>query len=192
VYGIDRLEEALAALGELLAERGEPCELLVVGGGSLLLLGLVDRPTADIDIVGQATPLGYAKLVELPAFLATAAGEVGDALGLGFRWLNTGPAGLVDFGLPPGLKDRVEVRRYGALTLHIPAREDLIAFKLYAAVDLGERSKHFQDLQAMTPTADELLAAARWTRTHDPSPGYLGELRRVLALLDVEFDDAPA
>jgi hypothetical protein len=189
---LERLEEALATLGEVLTERAETWELLVGGGGSLLLLGLVDRPTADIDVVGRFTPHGYAKLAELPAYLAEAAGDVGDALGIGRAWLNTGPAGLVDFGLPPGLEDRVEVRRYGALALHIPAREDLVAFKPYAAVDLGERSKHFQDLQRLAPTPRELIAAAAWTRTHDPSPGYLGELKRVLRLFGVEYDDASA
>lgn len=35
-----------------------------------------------------------------------------------------------------------------------------------------------------------LLNAARWTRTHDPSPGFLGELRRIVGLLGVEMSDA--
>lgn len=97
---------------------------------------------------------------------------------------------MIDFGLPGGLEDRVTVRRYGTLEVHVPAREDLICFKLYAAVDQGERSRHFADLTGMTPTANELLRAARWTRTHDPSPGFLGELQRVLILLGVEARDA--
>lgn len=111
-------------------------------------------------------------------------------MGLAPTWLNVGPAGLIDFGLPDGLADRVEIRQYGALELHLPERRDLVAFKLYAAVDLGERSKHFTDLLALDPTTEELLAAARWTRSHDPSEGFLAELRRILALLDVEADDA--
>jgi len=32
-----------------------------------------------------------------------------------------------------------------------------------------------------------LLRAARWTRTQDPSPGFAGELRRILKLLGVEY-----
>lgn len=186
----EQLEEALETLGELLQERGQSIGVLAVGGGSLLLLGLVQRPTADIDVVGFTSPAGYVKAEALPGFLSTAVRDVGDALGLGDVWLNSGPAGLIDFGLPHGLEDRVTVRRYGTLEVHVPAREDLICFKLYAAVDLGERSKHFTDLQAMTPTPDELLTAARWTRTHDPSPGFLGELRRILVLLGVEAHDA--
>lgn len=100
------------------------------------------------------------------------------------------PAGLTDLGLPPGLADRVTVRTYGALEVHLPAREDLVCFKLYAAVDQGERSKHFRDLGALAPTPEQLLNAARWTRTHDPSPGFLDELRRILGLLGVEVSDA--
>lgn len=113
----------------------------------------------------------------------------GTPLGLAGTWLNIGPAGLIDFGLPPGLDGRVTVRRYGTLDVHVPAREDLICFKLYAAVDQGERSKHFADLQRMQPTTDELLVAARWARTPDSSPGFAGELRRILDVLGVERHD---
>lgn len=45
------------------------------------------------------------------------------------------------------------------------------------------------DLRAMDPSREELLAAARWTRSHDPSVGFLGELRAALKLFDVEADD---
>ncbi|MGQ0743203.1 MAG: DUF6036 family nucleotidyltransferase [Acidimicrobiales bacterium] len=185
----DRLEDALETLGELLAERGQEVGLLVIGGSSLLLLGYIDRPTADVDVVGLAAPAGYAKAEELPQFLRDAVGEVGRALGIGDRWLNAGPAGLLDFGLPQGTAGRVTVLRYGSLEIHLPAREDLVCFKLYALVDQGPRSKHMGDRRALTPSRDELLTAARWTRTHDPSVGFLDELRGALALFDVEVGD---
>ncbi|MDQ3630530.1 MAG: hypothetical protein M3417_04475 [Actinomycetota bacterium] len=41
--------------------------------------------------------------------------------------------------------------------------------------------KHLNDLRALNRTSDELLAAARWSRTHDPSEGYRDGLVRVLA-----------
>lgn len=106
-----------------------------------------------------------------------------------FGRFNCGPAGVADFGLPSGLESRVTVRAYGGLEVHLPAREDLVCFKLYAAVDQGQRSKHFHDLRALAPTRDQLLNAARWTLTQDPSPGFLGELRRVLGLLGGEVPD---
>lgn len=186
----ERLDEALATLGALLDERGEHVSVLVIGGGSLLLLGVTERPTADIDVVGYPSSVGYVKADVLPDFLLSTVRDVGDALGLGPTWFNSCPTGLVDFGLPPGLADRVTVRKYGTLEVHLPAPEDLICFKLYAAVDLTERSKHLTDLQALAPSAEQLLKAARWTRTHDPSDGFLGELRWTLALLDMEVSNA--
>jgi hypothetical protein len=186
---VDRLEEALQTLGDLLDERGQHVGVLVIGGGSLLLLGLIERPTADVDVVGFVDPAGYVKAESLPAFLAEAVGDVADALGLQPRWLNAGPAGLVDFGLPPGLAERVEVRRYGTLEVHLPARQDLICFKLYAVVDQGPRSKDVADLRALDPDREELLVAARWTRTHDDSHPFLGEPREALAMFGVEVGD---
>ena len=41
-------------------------------------------------------------------------------------------------------------------------------------------------LTALKPTRDELVAAARWSRTHDPSPGYRSVLIAALAALGVE------
>lgn len=184
----EHLEEALATLGDLLAERAQAAQILVIGGSSLLLLGFIDRPTADVDVVGFLGADGYSKAGALPAFLAEAVTDVGDALGLGPRWLNVGPTGLIDFGLPAGLEERVTIRRYGSLEVHLPAREDLICFKLYATVDQGPRSKHLTDLRRLDPSEQELLAAARWTRTHDPSDAFLGELRGALRLLGVEVD----
>jgi len=45
-------------------------------------------------------------------------------------------------------------------------------------------------LAALAQTPDELLAAARWTRTHDPSPAFAENLGAVLGALDVEDPDA--
>lgn len=185
----EELTQALEALGALLAERDQHVGVLVIGGASLLLLGVIDRPTADLDVIGTNDGSSYRKVDQLPPSLLSAVREVGDAFGLGPAWVNTGPAGLLDFGLPPGLADRVSVHRFGALEVHVPGIEDLVCFKLYAAVDQTERSKHFSDLVALAPTRDELLRAARWARTHDPSAGFLGELVRILALLGVEVSD---
>lgn len=185
----DRLDEALSTLGALLEERGKAIGVLIIGGGSLLLLGVVERPTADVDVVGFSSAAGYSRADVLPEFLTMAVREVGEALGLGDSWFNTGPAGLTEFGLPPGLEGRVAVRTYGGLEVHLPAREDLVYFKLYAAVDQGERSKHFADLRSLSPTPTQLLNAAKWTRTHDPSPGFLGELLRILSLLGMDVLD---
>jgi hypothetical protein len=57
-------------------------------------------------------------------------------------------------------------------------------------VDQGSRSRHFQDLRDLEPGRDDLLAAARWARSHDPSPGFRSLLVETLRALGVEDADA--
>jgi hypothetical protein len=179
------LEAALHALGEVLEARELTYDVVTVGGSSLMLLGLLERPTRDLDLVALIESGRYVKANPLPAPLAEAAVDVGETLGIGRKWLNAGPTDLLDFGLPPGFADRVETRRYAALTLRLASRLDQICLKLYAVVDQGLRSKHFEDIVRLTPSADELLYAGRWSITHDPSEGFRSELVRALALLGV-------
>jgi hypothetical protein len=180
MFGLAQLEEALETLGAVLEGRGLSEGILVAGGSSLLLLGLISRPTADLDVIGLAAQGRYVKADPIPPSLAQAVRDVAVVLELTPTWLNNGPAPLMDLGLPAGYEERTEVRRYGTLDVHIPARADLVCFKLYAAVDQGPRSKHFQDLLDMAPSRAELSAAASWCRSHDPSHGFESEMRAAL------------
>jgi hypothetical protein len=192
----EALEEALETLGAVLKERRTPFELLAIGGSGLLLLGLIDRPTGDLDIIALLQSGAFHKLESLPGPLEAAAKQVGEALGLGDRWLNTGPSMIMDFGLPSGWEGRLVTRQYGGLCLHLPSREDQICFKLYAAVDRfggqvwGNEDKHYEDLKILEPSRGELIFAARWTLTHDPSEGFRGELLKCLTSVGVEVSDA--
>lgn len=183
------LDRALRTLGETLQARGLAYELVVIGGSSLLLLGLIRRPTRDLDAVALVEDGQYVSAEPLPAPLVEAVADVGRALALDDDWLNARPTDLLRFGLPQGFEDRVEPRRYGGLVLRIAGRFDQICFKLYAAVDQGTESRHAADLQTLRPTRDELLAGARWSRTHDPSEGYRHELVKVLKAMGVEDAD---
>ncbi len=181
-----RTHELLAALGEQLAARGTRVELVVIGGSALLALGLISRSTRDIDIVGLFSAEGVVDPRPLPEPLLEAAARVARDFALPADWLNAAPASLLDFGLPEGFVARLERHDYGpSLTVHFAGRLDQIHFKLYAMVDQGA-GKHEADLRALEPTAEELLHAARWTRTHDPSPGFRQELVAALAHLGVE------
>ena len=184
-----QLDEALETLGAVLEARSEPYDLVLIGGGALLLLKLLDRPTQDLDIVARVEGERWVEGEPMPEGLLRAVREVASALDLDERWLNAGPTDLLRFGLPEGFADRVSVRRYGALTVRIAARIDQVAFKLYAVVDQGPRSKHFRDLKRLTPDAEELMAAARWCRTHDPSGPFQDMLRQALAHLGVQDAD---
>lgn len=93
---------------------------------------------------------------------------------------------LLDFGLPDGFLQRAERRSYGeSLSVLFASRLDQIHFKLYAAVDQGA-GRHLADLQALIPSEEELLQAARWSEAHDPSDGYREMLTKTLTHLGVE------
>ncbi len=184
------LEDALGTLGAVLEARGLEYSMVAVGGGSLLLLGLLQRPTKDLDIVAVAGRTGYEKASPLPEPFALAVRDTARATGLAEDWINPGPAALLDFGLPSGFETRLEERQFGGLDLRLLGRTDQIALKLYAAVDQGPASKHTADLRRLGPTGSELLAGARWTLSHDPSPGFRQTLMQALTALGVEARDA--
>lgn len=181
-------DELLQALGEQLAAAGQPFEIVVIGGSGLLALGLVERTTRDVDIVALRIDSELEPAEPLPEALRKARDRVARDFNLPESWLNTGPTSLLDFGLPEGFIGRLASRSYGkGLTVHFASRLDQIHFKLYAAVDQGP-GKHSADLEALAPTREELVQAAHWARTHDPSPGFEEVLRRVLSHFGV--DDA--
>lgn len=186
IASTEDMDRVLNALGEQLGQAAARYEIVVVGGSALLALGLVSRATRDVDIVALRHGDALRSVDPLPRPLREARDRVARDLGLPDDWLNAGPASLLDFGLPDGFLGRAERRDHGpALTVWYASRYDQIHFKLYATVDQGA-GRHESDLRALDPTREELIAAARWTRTHDPSEGHLMVLRRVLVAYGVE------
>jgi len=183
----DSLHKALALLGELMELRAHPAQHFVVcGGSSLLALGLVRRTvTQDVDILGQVHADDIVTPRPLPAWLLSAAEDVRSQLYLPTDWFNAQVADdtLFSCGLPEGMINRLTPRNYGPrLTISFIGRRDQIFLKLHAAVD-RDGGRHLQDLLDLAPTADELLAAARWTRTQDPSEGFQMLLAQMLTHL---------
>jgi len=178
-------DRALAALSEQLSAAGAHFELAVVGGSALVALRLVERATRDVDVVGVLTEGGLSSSEPLPEGLAAAVARVARDLGLPADWLNAGPSALLDLGLPQGFLDRahrVEIGR--GLVVFYADRYDQIHLKLYAMVDQAG-GRHEEDLRALAPTPEELLAAARWTTSHDPSIGFRQQLLIALGRLGV-------
>ena len=188
----DSLDRALGLLAELLAARNHPAQHFVVcGGSSLLALGLVSRTTTqDVDILARIEANRLVTPRPLPDWLRVAADDVGAQLDLPRDWLNDQVADETLFrcGLPEGLQSRLSTESYGSrLIISFISRRDQIFLKLHAAVD-RDGGKHLQDLLDLQPTADELLAAAKWSRTQDPSDGYrllLGEMLKHLGHVEL-------
>lgn len=155
-----------------------------------MLIGVIDRPTKDLDLVALLdgdTLVSVEK--SLPQALLEAIADVARVLNLPANWVNGGPASLLRFGLPEGFRDRLERRVYGALGVSLASRFDQIHFKLYAAADDKPHGKHHVDLEQLKPTDAELLTAARWATTHDPSEGFAMMLAGVIKAFGVT--DAP-
>ena len=163
------LQEALKALaGFLEADGATPESLVVIGGSALITLGFVSRTTQDVDIMAGVDPVrGLVDPRPMSQALRDAADQVARELQLAPQWLNTGPADQVLAGLPEGFLSRLTRHDYGpCLTIFLPDRFDLIHLKLFAIMDQGP-GRHVHDLQALQPTEDELLLAARWALTQD-------------------------
>jgi hypothetical protein len=167
MFQADGLRQALTTLGTLLQDRKLTFEIVAIGGGGLLLLGLIDRPTKDLDALALIEHGEYQLAKPMPPAFVEAIEDVARVLGLADDWLNPGPTDQLKHGLPVGFRERTTRHEYGALVVHLAARYDQICLKLYAAVDSGRQSTHVQDLIALNPTDDELRDAAVWVKEQD-------------------------
>lgn len=188
----ETLDTILGALGEQLRALGSRQEIVVIGGSALTALGLVSRATKDVDLVAVAEGRELRSADPLPEALREARDRVARDFDLDPNWLNAGPTDLLKWGLPEGFINRIVTRRYGeALTVYFASRFDQIHFKLFAMVDQAG-GRHEADLRALQPSSQELITAARWSVTQDPSPGYRMVLKEALNALGIEDNDLGA
>lgn len=180
------IEQALSAVGDLLLAKAAPVDVVVVGGATLNLLGIVSRTTHDVDVIAQACRddagmLRLAHAEPFPEALDEAIRTVARDFGLERDWMNAAVGKQWSQGLPPDIKRDLSWRRYGALSVGLVGRRTLIALKLFAAVDQGPRSVHMQDLVALAPSDGELERAAAWVETQDGSPLFPQLVRQAMA-----------
>lgn len=169
------ISEYLTALANTYeALQGPSLRVVICGGAALLAIGLIDRATKDIDLLGPP---------QLPPEFWEAAQTTADYYQLPKNWINLGPSSLWNSGLPIGYEKRlIPLTLPHAATLlrySLISRFDQIHLKLYAAVDQGP-SRHVQDLMRLQPTEEELLSAARWCLTQDVSEAFRGVLLDML------------
>lgn len=179
------LDELLTAVGAHLAAREATASIVVIGGAALVLHGWIDRATRDVDIVARVARPGDGRRTlvppePLPEALVDAVRTVARDYGLPRTWMNTGPAAQWKTGLPPGFSDEIEWRRHRALEVGIAGRRSLIALKLFAAVDQGPESVHYQDLTALGPEDEELTQAADWVTRQDASEIFARQVQEAV------------
>ncbi|MDF1500776.1 MAG: DUF6036 family nucleotidyltransferase [Anaerolineales bacterium] len=170
---------ALHSLGELLAAEGEKIAIVAVGGYALILQGIVQRATQDIDIIAlgrnpdEEGPGDIGPAEPVPEVLSRAIARIARDYGLPADWMNTVVSMQWKTGLPPGFEERIHWTRYGGLWFGVADRYDLLFLKLFAAADSGgPDSVHFQDLLALNPTNRELEDASEWVRSQDTSTQF--------------------
>jgi hypothetical protein len=83
--------ETIAAFDLFLRDRGLRFDGVVIGGAALSLLGVVSRPTKDVDILVPKIPKEIHGAARAFAVEIRATGEI-----LHDDWLNNGPASLAD------------------------------------------------------------------------------------------------
>jgi len=184
---LPQYDRIFQALGEILEVQGEEIGIVIAGGLALKVLGIVDRTTSDLDVLaigdlsGEDVPTSIRRPDSMPPGIQEAIRRVARDFGLPDDWLNTDVAAQWETSLPPGLEDRITWHKYAALHVGVISRQDLIAFKLYAAVDRTKESVHYKDLVALAPTDAELEFAERWiTEDEDPSPVIRDQLQQVI------------
>ena len=155
-------------------------EAIVIGGSALGLLGLIDRPTRDFDIL----------LPELPPSIAAAALDFAKiqrkaGIDLMDEWFNNEPLQLSNV-LPSGWRERLQPIFHGqALVLQTLGRVDLLASKLFALCDRGT---DLQDCVAMAPKADELAILRPWLDQQDGHAQWPSHVSATLADLAQRLD----
>ena len=148
-------------------------EGVVIGGSALALMGIIQRPTRDFDIL----------MPELPAAIASAARDFAKAqrksgVDLIDDWLNNGPMQLGDV-LPPGWRERAQrVFEGQSLVLSTLGRPDLLKRKLF---ELCDRGTDLLDCIALAPTAEELAECVPWLEQQDGNELWPAHVRATAA-----------
>lgn len=154
------MKEVLIDFGEYLAEQGLYFEVTIIGGAALLIMGVIDRATQDVDCLDP----------EIPETIQKAAIQfAGDykKFKLKNTWLNNGPKDLRS-DLPDGWQKRViGLHKSNGIHIQTLGRMDLLKTKLFAYCD---RQQDEQDCISLAPTAEELQDSIEWLIERDGNP----------------------
>ena len=154
----------LKRVDEELSRIGESRSLIICGGSALIVMGIIDRQTRDVDVLEP----------EIDSLLSDIAVRIGKEFGLSDKWLNNGPESLRR-DLKPGWRTRTaSIFKGKALEMRSLGREDLLATKLYAFCD---REDDLEDVLKLKPTRTELANIFHWVLKRDASPKWPKRVR---------------
>ena len=128
---------------------------IVVGASALVLLGIIDRMTRDIDLINNSIPQKVRDQIEIFAK---------KNIGLDSNWINCSSA-VLRKNLQPGWESRLrEIFRGKSLRLQTLSRKDLLITKLIGYCDRGT---DIYDCIGMKPSQKELKTSFHWVRQQD-------------------------
>lgn len=157
-----------------LEDRGLSFEGVIIGGAALILLGLVNRVTQDVDFLDPTIPEDVKQASV--AFARKAKLKPG--------WFNNGPESLKR-DLPAGWEEKLQPLFQGrSLRLYTLGRLDLLRSKVYAFCD---RQQDREDCLALRPTLDELREIYPWVLERDANPLWPEHVTASLRLLSKEL-----
>ena len=138
-------------------------DVVVCGAMALLMQGIIDRPTRDIDGLGMVAEKGGKQVLVKPRLsgeFKAAVGRMGSLCGEGKHCFSTAATILhEDTVLPEDIICDAEVRRCGSrLTVRLCSRRHLVYLKMWAAVNRGEPD--IGDQVRIDSTAEEAEEAA--------------------------------
>ncbi len=177
-----KAEDMLSALGTVLEEQEiGPVDIVVCGAMALLLQGIIDRPTRDIDSLGLVVEEDGSLVLRKPLMsneFNDAVERVGSLFHEGRLWFSTAATTLHDdTELPVDLVDRAQVRRFGTrLIVRLCSRQHMVCLKMWAAIIRGEPD--IGDLVYMRVSEEEAKIGATWCLEQDS-----GALPEILAVL---------
>ena len=153
------VKQALDELDALVHQREAAEALLICGGASLILQGVISRDTQDVDVLHPV----------IDPILTDDITAVAKSLEISTDWVNNGPISLIN-ELPMGWQDRtIPVYQGKALTVTSLGRHEMILTKAFAFCDRG---RDREDLLKLNVTPDELASARLWVQDRDANPQW--------------------
>ncbi|BAS12591.1 hypothetical protein AHiyo8_08940 [Arthrobacter sp. Hiyo8] len=152
----DQIRALLHELGRRLQARGIHGDIKLVGGAALILQGIGNRPTADIDA-------SYAD----PATVNAVVTEMAEDYDLAPDWLNSNAAAFV-----PDNATWVNLEQLDGLTIQAADTETLLAMKIAAERDKDtlDIAGSFAGSTSPTPTTPSTSPIRNTATTPSPSP----------------------